>query len=307
MTDAASTRHLRVVRIDWEAEGVVSLQLRRDDRQPLPEWSPGAHLELVLPSGLVRHYSLCGDRSDRTSYTIAVLRVHPGRGGSTEIHDTALIGRAIGVRGPRNNFTLHAAPSYVFCAGGIGVTPLLSMMKQATDQGVPWRTYYGGRAAASMAFRHEIAELAARAGARADFLPEDTSGLLPLAQIVAGSGRGAAIYGCGPAGMLTALRSATRAREDLSLHVELFTAPEQEGPAADGAPDEHAHDFVVTLARSGEEVTVTDGTTLLDAVRRVQPDAPFSCEEGYCGTCWTASPSTATPCSTRRSGPPGRR
>src|SRR5262249_46869460 len=129
---------LRVTQIRWEAENVVSLVLAAGDGRELPAWQPGAHLEITLPSGRIRHYSLCGSPQDRDSYTVAVLREQDGRGGSAEIHDTALVGREVKVRGPRNQFKLAQQESYVFVAGGIGITPILSMIRDVTERGLPW-------------------------------------------------------------------------------------------------------------------------------------------------------------------------
>src|SRR5574340_911216 len=120
---------LLVQQVTWEAEGVASIRLTDPNGSELPAWAPGAHLDLILPSGKVRQYSLCGDPDDRTAYTVAVLREEHGRGGSLEIHDSALLGRTLSVRGPRNHFRLVDAPSYLFVAGGIGITPMLAMVR----------------------------------------------------------------------------------------------------------------------------------------------------------------------------------
>ncbi|MFF4837013.1 PDR/VanB family oxidoreductase [Streptomyces sp. NPDC001315] len=279
--------HVRQVR--HEADDVVSIRFARRDDGELPAWEPGAHLEIRLPSRLIRQYSLCGAPDDRTGYTVAVLRAHDGRGGSAEIHDTALVGRELTVRGPRNDFPLLPAPSYTFVAGGIGITPILGMARAATSRSTAWSLHYGGRSARSMAFVPAIAELAAAAGAPVAVLPEDVHGLLDLDGIVAGAGDGGAVYACGPAPMLAALRTAVARRPDLTLHTELFTAPAPTpGDAAPHtAPDRHERDFTVVLAQTGETATVTDGCTILDAVRRLRPEVPYSCEEGFCGTCDT--------------------
>jgi ferredoxin-NADP reductase len=150
---------LLVVRAKWEARSVLSLTLADEGGGDLPPWSPGAHIDVVLPSGLIRQYSLCGDPNDRTSYTIAVLRESAGRGGSAELHDTALMGRTLDVRSPRNHFALRPAPAYVFLAGGIGITPILPMLGAASAFGTPWTLHYGGRDLAHMAFREQLQQL----------------------------------------------------------------------------------------------------------------------------------------------------
>ncbi|MFI9834518.1 PDR/VanB family oxidoreductase [Streptomyces sp. NPDC051913] len=291
MTTSPDHQELRlhVRQIRWEADDVISLQLSREDGAELPPWQPGAHLEVRLPSGLLRQYSLCGDPRDRRSYTIAVLRAQPGRGGSGEIHDTALVGRQLSVRGPRNHFPLQPAPSYVFIAGGIGITPILAMAREATVRRVPWTLHYGGRSARSMAFTGDIGALAREAGAPVAVLPEEHHGLLPLNDIVVAADTGAAVYACGPSPMLAALDEAVaHHRPGISLHTELFTAPATTpGTAQEDAPDRHEREFTVVLARTGETVGVSDGTTILEAVRPLRPEVPFSCEEGFCGTCDT--------------------
>jgi ferredoxin-NADP reductase len=276
-----------VRQVRCEASNVVSLMLERADGGELPAWEAGAHVEVTLPSGRIRHYSLCGAFDERTSYRIAVLRQPAGRGGSIEVHDTALVGRELVIRGPRNHFRLGQAESYVFVAGGIGVTPILSMARQATERDAPWSLSYGGKTRASMSFTAELEALARQADARLALVPEDVQGVLSLAEIVRNAPRGAAICSCGPAGMLSALRAtAAELRPEIEVRYELFTAPDAD-LGGDGLPDQHDHEFTVVLAQTGGRVTIADGTTILDAVRAVRPDVPYACEEGCCGTCET--------------------
>ncbi|GIF45784.1 ferredoxin-NADP reductase [Asanoa ferruginea] len=262
---------LLVDRVTWEAEDVVSVRLRGAD---LPAWTPGAHLEVVLPSGLIRQYSLCGDPADRTSYLVAVLRERAGRGGSAEIHDSALVGRALEVRGPRNHFALEPAPAYVFVAGGIGVTPLVAMARAAAGSGTPWRLHYGGRSRGSMAF---VAELGRLSGGEVVYAPQDEVGLLDLDAIVAGAPPGAAIYACGPEGMLRAAQAAGDA-VGRTVTVERFASSGNAVRGTSGA-------FEVDLRRSGLRLAVPADRSMLEVIRDVLPDVPYSCEEGYCGTC----------------------
>ncbi|MEU0971053.1 PDR/VanB family oxidoreductase [Streptomyces sp. NPDC005917] len=274
-----------VTQVRLEAEQVISLVLAPAAGAALPDWEPGAHIDLRLPSGLIRQYSLCGDPAD-PHYTVAVLREEAGRGGSAEIHDTALIGRTLAVRGPRNHFALEPAPRYVFLAGGIGITPVLAMARHATRQGAPWSLHYGGRRADTMAFTAELRRLAHQAGAPLTLRSDDAEGPLPLAEIIHDAPEGSLLYACGPAGMLTALRTAVEAgRPELTLRTEQFTATATPTPVPEGNGTAAA--FEVRLARTGETVTVEPGTTILDAVRRVRPDVLSSCEEGFCGTCET--------------------
>ncbi|MEV4604386.1 PDR/VanB family oxidoreductase [Amycolatopsis sp. NPDC049253] len=271
----------------WEAANVVSLRLERPDGGGLPSWEPGAHVELTLPSGRIRQYSLCGPRDDPHGYTIAVLREPSSRGGSAEIHDTGLVGRELQIRGPRNNFSLRPAGSYVLVAGGIGITPILSMARELAARGADWRLHYGGRSLESMSFLPALDALACAVGAPAEVRAEDESGMLPITEIVSTAPAGAAIYACGPGGLLDALKSAAAScRPDLEVHFELFTAPVP-GEGGETEASRHEQPFTVVLAQTGETVRVTDGTTILGAVRDVVPEVPYSCEEGFCGTCVT--------------------
>ncbi|MEU6593016.1 PDR/VanB family oxidoreductase [Streptomyces sp. NPDC046881] len=249
------------------ADGVVQLRLEGAD---LPRWEPGAHLDLVLPSGLVRQYSLCGDPGDTSSYTVAARFVPDGRGGSREVHEQLAEGMELEVRGPRNRFPLAGAPSYVFVAGGIGITPILPMLRSLPD-GTDWRLLYGGRTRASMPYLEEVRRLA---GDRLTVVAEDEDGRPDLAALFAGTAPGAAVYCCGPEGLTAAVQEALP--EGTALHLERF-AP---GAAAGGDSA-----FELELRRSGRTLTVPAGSSVLDAVRRELPDTAYSCEQGFCGTC----------------------
>ena len=143
----------------WEADNVMSFRLHSPDRVPLPAWEPGAHIELALPSGRRRQYSLCGDPEDRYSYRIAVLQVPAGRGGSVEVHTGTRAGQLISVQGPRNHFPLLPSPAYLFIAGGIGITAMLAMAAQLVTTGGEWKLVYTGRSRAGMAFIDEVSAL----------------------------------------------------------------------------------------------------------------------------------------------------
>ncbi|MEU3524274.1 PDR/VanB family oxidoreductase [Streptomyces sp. NPDC038707] len=249
------------------AEGVVRLRL---EGRGLPRWEPGAHVDLVLPSGLVRQYSLCGDPGDASAYVLAARLVADGRGGSREVHERLTVGMELEVRGPRNRFPLVTAPAYVFIAGGIGITPVLPMLRALPD-GAEWRLLYGGRSRASMPFLDEVARLA---GDRLTVVAEDEDGRPDLAALFADTAEGTAVYCCGPEGLMTAVGQALP--EGATLHLERF-AP-RTAPGGDTG-------FEVELRRSGRTVTVPAGSSVLAAVRRELPDTAYSCEQGFCGTC----------------------
>ncbi|KQS61122.1 ferredoxin [Geodermatophilus sp. Leaf369] len=265
---------LRVTARETVADGVVALTLADPAGARLPDWTPGSHVDLVLPTGLTRQYSLCGDRWDASTYRVAVLREPIGRGGSAWVHDELAVGDLVGVGGPRNQFRLVPAPRYLFIAGGIGITPLLPMIDAARRLGADWRLVYGGRTRDSMAFLDELAVH----GDRVTVLPQDEHGHLPLAELFAGGDADTRVYCCGPAPLLDAV-----AGLDLPprvLRTERFAAQEQGAPARDTP-------FTVVLDRTGVEVVVTPDVSVLEAVRSVGVDVLSSCREGTCGTCET--------------------
>ncbi|MFJ9419270.1 PDR/VanB family oxidoreductase [Streptomyces sp. NPDC101227] len=271
---SGTTRQLLVAERTEEAEGVVRLRLEGDD---LPGWEPGAHIDLVLPSGTVRQYSLCGEPSTPGSYTIATRLIEDGRGGSREVHERLPEGTAVEVRGPRNRFRLDECHAYVFIAGGIGITPILPMVRQAEREGVPWRLLYGGRSRASMPFLTEIEKLAGAGADRVRVVAEDEDGRPDLAALLADAPPHAAVYCCGPEPLMDAVTALLP--EGLTLHTERF-APASPAPSGENAP------FEVELRRTGRTVTVPADSSALRAIRdQALPDLPYSCEQGFCGTC----------------------
>ncbi|WP_405976138.1 PDR/VanB family oxidoreductase [Streptomyces sp. NBC_00988] len=283
-TPCATTERLLVRQARWIAHEVLELRLTRPTGGTLPAWEPGAHVELTLPSGLRRAYSLCGDMADTEAWTVAVHRVPEGRGGSREIHETALVGRELEVRGPVNRFPLVPAPGYLLLAGGIGVTPLLPMARELTARGLPWRLILGARDRSRLVYAEELAALG---GDRVLLLPQDEAGLPDLAAELAATPPTHAVYACGPQPMLDAVTTLCRtAAPARSLHLERFTA----AAPADAIPDQldaASGEFEVVLSRSGLRLTVPADRSVLDVVREKLPDVPYSCEEGYCGTCET--------------------
>jgi ferredoxin-NADP reductase len=259
------------------AEGVVSLTLADPDGAQLPAWTPGAHIDLLLDD-TVRQYSLCGAPGDQHTWRIAVLLDPDGRGGSRRVHETLQAGGQVAVRGPRNHFPLHVVPHYIFLAGGIGITPILSMVATATEAGADWHLYYGGRSRASMAFLDELE----RYGDRVSVWPQDTNGLLPLDEILHSPADGVLIYCCGPEGLLAAAEQRCTAWPAGSLHLERFAAKPQP-EAATGAEQS----FEVVCQRSGVTVTVPPDQSIIDALEENGVSVLSSCLEGVCGTCET--------------------
>ncbi|MCH0539134.1 oxidoreductase [Streptomyces sp. MUM 203J] len=249
------------------AAGVVRLRL---EGTGLPPWSPGAHLDLVLPSGLVRQYSLCGDPADTGTYTIATRVLEDGRGGSLEVREQLHEGVEVEIRGPRNRFPLVDADAYVFVAGGIGITPVLPMVRAAHAAGADWRLLYCGRDRASMPFLAELERLGGPD--RVTVVAEDTDGRPDLGFLAEVPEEGAEVYCCGPEGLLEAVTAAL-GREP---RLERFTP---------GARTAEGGAFQVELRRSGRTVDVAPGQSVLSAVRAELPGLSYSCEQGFCGTC----------------------
>jgi ferredoxin-NADP reductase len=273
------TMQLVVRRRDVEcADGsVVSLVLDQLDGSPLPRWWPGAHLDLHLPSGLMRTYSLCGDHRDAGHYRIAVRRLTDGGGGSIEVHERLQVGDVVDVRGPRNAFPFappgagSSATRVRFIAGGIGITPILAMITAAQARGIDWSLVYAGRSAESMPFLDEVAGY----DDRVVVLTEERDGLPDATALLTGVEAGEAVYCCGPPPMVDLVRDAVRELAETELHIERFSA----AAVVDGEP------FEVALARTGEVVNVAADMSLLDAVRSGRPQIAYSCRQGFCGTC----------------------
>jgi ferredoxin-NADP reductase len=272
---------LRVVdrRVVAHDQDVVALWMSAADGRPLPRWHPGAHLDLQLPSGRLRQYSLCGDPGDTGTYRIAVRRIVDGGGGSIEVHDELCEGSAVSTHGPRNAFPLtvpgYGSPSkeFRFIAGGIGITPILPMLALAERLGVDWSMVYAGRSRDSLPFIEEVG----RFGDRIEVRTDDVSGVPTAAELLGDCPDGTTVYACGPAPMLTAIRAALVGRDDVELHFERFAAP----PVVDGVA------FPVTVASTGQEIAVKADETLLTALRHANVAAPYSCQQGFCGTCRT--------------------
>jgi ferredoxin-NADP reductase len=275
-----ATREVVVRERVTEAEGVVSLRLAPLDGAALPVWQPGAHLDVHLPGELLRQYSLCGDPTDRSEYRIAVLREPDGRGGSQAVHDEIAVGDKLAVGEPRNRFALRESPHYLFVAGGIGITPILPMVRAVTRGGAAWTLLYGGRQRDSMAFLDELA----RYGERVDVRPEQEFGRLDLEAALDKVTPSTLVYACGPHGLLEALEHLCAGRTDVSLVLERFIAAAPEPHADD---DGGLDDAEIVCTQSGMTVRLTAEVTVLAALREAGIDVPSSCEQGLCGTCET--------------------
>lgn len=253
---------------------MVADEVRQLDLEPLgadcPPWEPGAHLDLVGPEH-TRQYSLCG--VDDRVLRIAVLRAPDGRGGSAWVHDSLSEGDELVVRGPRNHFALVDADEYLFIAGGIGITPIIAMVRELDQRLKPWRLVYGGRTRSSMAFLEELQ----KHGDRVTVVPEDEQGLIDLDGELGEEVSGRHVYCCGPEALLAAVEERMASRPVESLHVERFTAD----------VDTSGDAFDVEIASTGVTIRVEEGVSIIDALAAEGIEVESSCREGTCGTCET--------------------
>lgn len=258
------------------ADDVVGLAFEPvDGSAEFPPWSPGAHIDVSPDGGIERQYSLCGDVEDRRRWEVAVLRADPGRGGSAWIHDKLAVGDQLSVRGPRNHFAFEPARTYAFIAGGIGITPLLPMIRAAESAGAGWRLAYGGRRRSSMAFLGDLAKY----GERVAVHPQDEAGLLDLPAVLGEVVPGRLVYCCGPEPLLAAAEEVLADRAGEELHLERFSPRDPVDLGGDA--------FEVEIASTGRRVRVGEGESIIDALARVGVPVGFSCREGTCGTCET--------------------
>lgn len=269
---------LRSIRL--EAESVYSYALEAVDGRVLPAYAPGAHIDLHMPGGLMRQYSLAGAYDGR-AYLLGVGLDRASRGGSRWLHEQARPGMKLAVSPPRNSFPLveGAAPVALF-AGGIGITPIRAMAHRLAAEGRVWSLAYAARNRASAAFADELMGLArASAGGEAFLHLDDEAGaLLDMKAAVARVSTEAHLYCCGPEPMIAAFMEATAGRPADQIHIEHFGAI---APRADDGG------LVVELARSGRTIEVGPDQTILDAILAAGIVAPASCRNGVCGTCET--------------------
>jgi phthalate 4,5-dioxygenase reductase subunit len=270
---------LRVTRAEKIADGISLFELRHPEGADLPEFTPGAHVVVRVPNGLIRKYSLCNDPDERDRYCIAVKREAHEGSGSTSLVENTRAGDMMPVSAPRNNFALAKSPAgYTFIAGGIGITPIMSMIRHLANAGpAPFKLYYCTRNTEVTAFRQELSAPPFKGKVvihHDDGALERALDLWPILERPKGH-----VYCCGPRPMMQQVRDMTGHWSPSAVHFEAFTEP------ARNAPDDRP--FKVRLAKSGDVVDVPVGTTILEALRAHGLDVPSSCESGTCGTCRT--------------------
>lgn len=277
-------RELRVTQMTLEAEHVISLGLSRvDSDEPLPAWEPGAHIDVHVPDGTTRQYSLCGDPEDLSSWQIAVLREPQGRGGSAYIHDVLRVGDRLLVTRPKNNFVLEDAPYHALVAGGVGITPMLAMAEHLARTDRPFHLTYGGRSRGSMAFCGRLAGL----GDRVTLLAEDADGRPDLETIVKDLPEGGLVYVCGPVALLRALQGAAEAAHGPDQDVVRFELFSRAGLEPKETVPLDADSYELVLTESGHTLRLDPEANILDVVLALGVEVENDCRDGICGSCIT--------------------
>jgi tetrachlorobenzoquinone reductase len=282
----AAASHLiaaRLTDIETVARDTKLYTFRRTDGAALPPYKPGAHIDLHLPNGLIRQFSLVRPSgANPDSYVVGVKRDENSRGGSRYIIDEMKIGDEIRISAPRNNFPLvENAEQVTLFAGGIGITPIWCMVQELNARGQSWKLHYACRSRADMAFLQTLQQLAPEA-VHLHF-DDEAGGVLNIGAAVAATPATAHIYCCGPNPMLKAFEAATAGRPRSNIHVEYFT-PKEEAAADEGSK---LGGFWVELARSGEEYFIPEGKKVLEVLFDAGVDVDYSCELGICGACET--------------------
>lgn len=273
---------VKVVRKVREAEGVFSYELAAVNGQALPPFSAGSHIDVHLPNGLVRQYSLCNHPDENQRYQIGVLLDPDSRGGSQAMHEQVEEQTVLHISEPRNLFPLaHGANRSLLFAGGIGITPILCMAERLAQTGAEFQLHYCSRSAERTAFveRIKASPFATRASLHFDDQPPEQR--LQAGQVLANYRAGDHLYVCGPGGFMEFILSSARAAgwPEEALHREYFAATAQENQDADS--------FEIQLASSGRCLNVPADRSVAEVLQEAGIDIPLSCEQGICGTCLT--------------------
>jgi vanillate O-demethylase ferredoxin subunit len=273
---------VKIVRKTTLAVNISAFELMRCDGAPLPAFSAGAHIDVKLRSGLIRQYSLCNDPSETHRYLIAVLRVPASRGGSEAIH-ALQEGDILEIGFPKNHFQLADDSSYsLLLAGGIGVTPIISMAEVLAVNGAGFEMHYCSRDEEHMAFRDHLlrSEFSDRVRLYFDSAPSD--GRIDLALILSEPTPKKHLYVCGPEGFISAVVELAKKFdwEDHCIHREFFAMSAPVLP-------EGSSNFKVKLSSSGRIFEIPNDKTVVEVLAQAGIEIPISCNQGVCGTCVT--------------------
>jgi vanillate O-demethylase ferredoxin subunit len=266
-----------------EAVGICSLELIASNGQKLPAFSAGSHIDVHLPGGVIRQYSLCNSPSDNSRYVIAVLLEVNSRGGSKAVHESVYVGLTLTISEPRNHFALdESAEKSVLLAGGIGITPIIGMAERLTTIGATFQMHYAARSLDRTAFKNriDVAEFSKSVSFHID--DGSRSQRLNLNSLLSVPCAGTHIYACGPRGFIDAVMSTAKASgwRESQLHCEFFAGEVPAQKPGDGS-------FEVQLSRSGKLIQVAAAETVVQALHKFGVEISVSCEQGVCGTCLT--------------------
>lgn len=278
----ASTLTVRVARKATEAVDICTFELVAVDGAPLPAFSAGSHVDVALPNGLTRQYSLCNDPLETHRYLIGVLRDAASRGGSQALHEQVQEGQVLQISAPRNHFGLaHEAGRSLLLAGGIGVTPILCMAERLAMTSADFEMHYCTRSRERTAFYERITASAYAAQVQFHFDDGTANQRLDIGALLAEPKSGVHLYVCGPKGFMDAVLTTARAQgwPESQLHYEFF--------GAEVAPSDSDASFEVKLASTGRIITVPRDKTVTQALAEAGVEVQTSCEQGVCGTCLT--------------------
>lgn len=267
------TLQMRVRALVWEAPDVLSLELAAPDGRALPAFEPGAHVDLTLPNGTLRQYSLCGNPADTSYYRLGIRAIDGGLS-SGFIHRKLRPGELVTITGPRNNFPLVEAERYIFIAGGIGITPLIPMMREANARKHRWTLLYCNRRTEEVPFLSEVRSL----GGEVSLHISESGSRLDVAARLGPVQKDTIIYCCGPERLMIAVEEATAAWPEGTVRFEWF-APRSR------PLDETSGSFEVVCQASGRTLTVAPDKSVLETLNAAGIEVPYSCTQGICGTC----------------------
>lgn len=278
--------HLKIKQIRQEASGIHSYELVSEDGKALPPFDAGSHIDLHLPSGSIRQYSLSNDPTETHRYIVGILRDEQGRGGSKEVHQAFRVGDSLSASVPRNHFQLdESAKKVILLAGGIGITPLKSMSHRLNSLGIPFELHYCARAQENIAFHQELRNLSDSGEVQFHLDGGILGNGLNISEMIQGLEAGSHLYYCGPVGFMKACAQAAKERSDIHVHFEHFKPPEKEGGQAEVKVD--AGELAIQIQSTGQKIALLRSESLIDVLAKLGVEVSTSCQSGLCGTCKT--------------------
>lgn len=271
---------VQVTAMRLEAQGICSFELTEPNGQALPSFEAGAHIDVQLPGGVVRSYSLAGDPQDTTKWVLGVLKEPQSRGGSKAMHDKVRVGDVLKVGPVRNAFPMASGATHtVLLGGGIGITPLKAMAHALAAQGASFEMHYCARSMKHAAFVDTLRALVPQGQLHLHFDEGDPAKGLDIQALLKNPAPNTHVYFCGPTGFMKACEAAAQHWDKACVHSEHFKAPEPEpSDMTDGA-------FEVHLVRSGATLQVGPDQTIVRAIELTGRRVPTSCLSGLCGAC----------------------